>query len=364
MSESRRATGRALRTPLAALALGALAASASAGPSTSLTVTGLVTTPTPYKLAGLQALPSVTQTDTFQAGTTPQTHAYTGASLWNVVSAAGVRVGTNKNDILNDYVLATGADGYKVVYSMGELNPGFGNSGALAAYAETVHGATGPLTTDGFARSTAPGDVKGGRYVSNLQNLDVRASGSSVAGVGGGPSTQFTVGGAVDHSLSFDLARLQGLPSTTETVGGVVYTGVSLWTLLNSALVGIPQDPAVKNDILGKYVVATGSDGYKALFSMGEIDPAFGDAPDIVAYEADGKPLDSNGFARIVVPDDVKAGRYVSNLISLQVFSASAVPEPMPAALLLGGLAILGLARRTDRAPRAHGASAAVPRDA
>jgi hypothetical protein len=39
-----------------------------------------------------------------------------------------------------------------------------------------------------------------------------------------------------------------------------------------------------KNDILSKYVIATGSDGYQAVFSLGEIDPMFGSQPVLVAY--------------------------------------------------------------------------------
>ena len=62
--------------------------------------------------------------------------------------------------------------------------------------------------------------------------------------------------------------------------------------------------------------------------------------------------LDSNGFARLVVPGDAKAGRYVSNLINLQVFSATSVPEPTDAALLLAGLAGLGAFARVTRRAR------------
>jgi hypothetical protein len=341
-----------IRTVLSAalvLVAGLLATQASlAATSTTLSVTGLVASPKAYDLAGLQALPQVTQVDTFAAGNVSQTHTYVGASLWNVVNASSVRVGSNKNDILDDYVLATGADGYQVVYSMGEIAPGFGNEAALVATSEITGGAPAPLGSDGFARTTAPGDVKGGRYVSNLVDLDVRASGSTVAGTGGGASTQFSVTGAVTSNLSFDLARLQGLPAITEVVNGMTYVGASLWDLLTTT-VGVPQDASVKNDILGKYVVATGSDGYKALFSMGEIDPAFGDLPDIVAYSANGQLLDTDGFARIVVPDDVKAGRFVSNLVNLQVFSASPIPEPATAILLLAALALLAACKRRLR---------------
>ncbi len=114
--------------------------------------------------------------------------------------------------------------------------------------------------------------------------------------------------------------------------------------MLTSA--GITSNPSVKNDTLGKYVVATGSDGYSVVFSLGELDPSFGDQPDFIAYLADGVPLTDSGFARLVVPNDVRAGRWVSNLISLEVFS---VPEPPAVALLTVGLLVAGFTtgRRT-----------------
>ena len=341
----------AVRASFAFASLLAGAHAHAAGPSTTVVVSGAVDHPTTYTAASLNALPQVAQTDTFASGTTPQTHTYTGPTIWNAINATGIQTTPGvKNDILDRYVLATGTDGYRVVYSMGELDPAFGNRADLVATQETIGGKTAPLAGDGFARSTAPGDVKGGRYVANLASLTVRASGSTVAGSGGGPSKQFGVTGAVVHGMTFDLAALKALPAITETVGGTTYVGVSLWDLLNTTT-GIVTDPAVKNDVLDKFVVATGSDGYKALISMGEIDPAFGDQPDLVAYEADGTLLDTNGFARLVVPGDVKAGRYVSNLINLQVFSAAPVPEPANVALLLAGVASLGaFARVTKRA--------------
>ena len=343
---------RHVRAPIALAALLAGAHALAAGPSTSVVVSGAVDHPTSYTAATLNALPQVTQTDTFASGTTPQTHTYTGPTIWNAVNAAGVQTTPGvKNDILDRYVLATGTDGYRVVYSMGELDPAFGNRADLVATQETIGGKTAPLTSDGFARTTAAGDVKGGRYVANLASLTVRASGSTAAGTGGGRSTQFSVTGAVVNGKSFDLAALQALPSITETVGGTTYVGVSLWDLLDTTT-GIVTDPAVKNDVLDKYLVATGSDGYKALISMGEIDPAFGNQPDLIAYEADGQMLDSAGFARLVVPGDAKAGRYVSNLVNLQVFAASSVPEPTDVAMLLAGLAGLGAFARAARRTR------------
>ena len=325
------------------------AVASAAGPTTQFVLDGQVRSPGTYTLADLQALPATSQTVTFLSGSTPQTRTFVGTSLWGVLSQAGIVTTPGvKNDQLNRYVLATGSDGYKTVYSLGELDPGFGNVQSLIAYAETSNGVTLPLTSDGFARTTAPLDIKGGRYVSNLAQLTVQASASTHTGTGGGISTSFSVTGDVKQSASFDLAALQALPTVTRTVGADTYTGVSLWSLLTSSFVGLATDPLVHNDFLGMYVVATGSDGYKALFSMGELSPDFGNQPDFIAFEQNGSLLTGNGFARIVAANDTKAGRWVSNLVSLEVYHATAVPEPASMALMVVGLLILA-ARRVRR---------------
>jgi hypothetical protein len=80
---------------------------------------------------------------------------------------------------------------------------------------------------------------------------------------------------------SFDLAKLEKLQVTSQKVtysaGKVTtheFTGVLLWDLLQSA--GIILDQSIKNDILHKIVIVTGSDGYETVFGAGEIDPGFG----------------------------------------------------------------------------------------
>ncbi len=290
--------------------------------SQKLVVSGALDRPSTPTVVDLQGLTATTQIVSFSAAGAAQTHTHPGTSLWGLLNGAGIQVdATRKNDVLNRYVLATGSDGYRTVFSLGELDPDFGNRPSIVAYAETMNGVSTLLASDGPFRVTAPGDVKGGRYVSNLVQLDVRASGSTVASVGGGVSTQFTVSGAVLRPGTYDLAALQALPAVTQTVGTSVYTGVSFWSFLNTT-VGLKTNPAVKNDSLGMYAVATGSDGYKAVFSLGELDPGFGNQPDLIGYSLAGVPLTTTGFARGVVPNDVKAGRYVSNLISIEVFAA------------------------------------------
>jgi hypothetical protein len=109
------------------------------------------------------------------SGSGAQTRSYIGADLWSLLNDAGLQADpARKNDLLSRYVLATGADGYKVVFALGELNPDFGRKGSTVAYADTASGASAPLSAaDGPFRVTAPGDIKGGRYVSNLVRLDV-----------------------------------------------------------------------------------------------------------------------------------------------------------------------------------------------
>jgi hypothetical protein len=46
-------------------------------------------------------------------------------------------------------------------------------------------------------------------------------------------------------------------------------------------------------------------------------------------------------FARIVVPGDAAGGRYISNLVALEVFTAAPVPEPATWVLLIAPLPIL-----------------------
>ena len=146
----------------------------------------------------------------------------------------------------------------------------------------------------------------------------------------GPPSTSFTVAGAVAHPLTETLTELKALAPVTRTVtylsGGKsvtdTYTGVTLWDVLKAA--GPVVDPAIKNDILRKMVIAAGSDGYRVAFGLGELDPKFGNAPVLVAYDDTGGAIAGGaGFARLVAPEDVAGGRYVSNLVSLTVVDST-----------------------------------------
>ena len=312
--------------------VGSYDVAAAQGVTSSFTVNGNVAKPQTFNLSALQALPSTTENVSFLTGTTPTNLTFTGVPLFTLLNnTVGIKTNASvKNDILRDVVIATGSDNYAVVYSLGEINPTFGGTNpnpVLVAYANNPGQL---LTSDGFARTTAPTDLKGGRYVSNLANLQVLHAPTLTGTFPGGLSTSLSVTGNVTAPTTFNLASLTAMPATTVTVSGppATYTGVSLWTLLNK--VGVTTNPTIKNDILRDYVIATGTDGYQAIVSMGEIDPDFGGSttnPDIVAYAlnggAPGTSLGTDGFARLITPADNAHGRWVSNLMNLEVFDTS-----------------------------------------
>jgi hypothetical protein len=106
------------------------------------------------------------------------------------------------------------------------------------------------------------------------------------------------------------------------------FTRVSLWTLLTDANGGgdLSTNPQVKNDFLRKYVVATGSDGYQVVVALSEIDPQLGNQPDVIAVAFNGGSLGQDGLTRLVIPGDIFGGRYVSNLVSLEVLDSDTSP--------------------------------------
>ena len=293
-------------------------------------LSGDVADPGIYNLPVLA--PVATLEATYTAAGTPVADTYTGIRLWDLLSdAGGATVTSAKNDILSKYVVATGSDGYKAVFSLGEIDPNFGAQPVMVAYADIV-GQLGAQGSDGLARMVVPGDRAGGRYVSDLVKLDVRSLPEPRPSGPGGISDQLTLSGDVADPSIVTPATLAALnQSTTENAtyfsgaGKVTdtYTGVSLWTLIQDA--GLLTDPSIKNDLLRFGVVATGSDGYRAFISLGEIDPAFGNQPDLVAYTDTGGqlgPSGQDGALRLIVPGDHAGGRYVSNLTGLQIIDA------------------------------------------
>jgi len=145
----------------------------------------------------------------------------------------------------------------------------------------------------------------------------------------GGYAPGFDLAGVVNHPAHLTLADLQRYPASMmrvtflagTTSAQMAYTGVLLWTLLNAA--GVQTDPRRKNDLLRKYAVVTGSDGYQAVIALAEMLPDYGNRPILIAYQRDGASLGAQeGMARLVVPGDKRGGRYVNNIVRIEVRNA------------------------------------------
>ncbi|KRC35980.1 hypothetical protein [Acidovorax sp. Root219] len=269
----------------------------------------------------------VQQQVSFRDDTGPQARSYTGAALWPLLQACALQSDAatdlhgQRAAALRRYVLASGAEGYSAVFSVGELHPDFGNKASIVAYAEAGAGDADAAGAAPSLRITAPGDVRGSRYVAGLTRLEVRSSGSVGAGSGAAQSQAVQVLGAVKNTLRLDEAALRALPAVTQVVGERRYTGVDLWALL-SAVAGIEADSASGANVQGMYLVATGADGYQALVSLAEMSPELGNQRVLIAYRLDDQPM-ARGMARLVVAGDGKAGRSVSALEAIEVFAAA-----------------------------------------
>lgn len=134
------------------------------------------------------------------------------------------------------------------------------------------------------------------------------------------------VTGLVQRTGQLAVADLQTLPSETVDVtyesGGEpedhTFTGVRLIDVLD--YLGLAVEPDARNPLLPMYLVVTANDGYQVVVSGGEIDPNFGNAPMLLAWEQDGMPLEGDqGPLRLVVPGDLRGGRYVHGVVSIDV---------------------------------------------
>ena len=125
-------------------------------------------------------------------------------------------------------------------------------------------------------------------------------------------------------SAEWTPAKLAPLPHKTITVfnehakANQTYSGVPLIDLLTP--LGVPDKPHSKEFLL--YLVAMGSDGYKVVYSLGEITPDVHDATVLVADSQDGKPIADDGPLKLVATGEKRSARWVRNLVAIRVLKA------------------------------------------
>ncbi len=137
------------------------------------------------------------------------------------------------------------------------------------------------------------------------------------------PSAALSIQGDVPSPLSLTAEDLAKMPRETASVPApdgtkIVYEGVTLLSILQKA--GAPFGKQLRGKVLSSYVLAKAMDGYQVMFTLGELDPDFGNESILVADKRDGKPLpDKQGPFRLVCPNDHEGARSVRMLQTLEV---------------------------------------------
>ncbi len=118
-------------------------------------------------VASLRALPSKTVEVTFRSGSGVERHVYVGPRLVDVLAHARPRFDPAiKNDKLRHFISVSATDGYQALVAYGEIDPNFENKDVLLATSEDGR----PLDAEG-PRLVVPGDIAGGRYVTNVNRV-------------------------------------------------------------------------------------------------------------------------------------------------------------------------------------------------
>ena len=135
-------------------------------------------------------------------------------------------------------------------------------------------------------------------------------------------STAISVSGDIAAPLTVtaeDLAAMTREKAKIREQDGseVEYQGVPLREILRKA--GAPVGK-LRGKALTTYVVAKAHDGYQVVFTLGEIDPEYGNQQILVADRRDGKGLmGAQGPFRLVCPQDRAGGRSVRMIESLEL---------------------------------------------
>lgn len=274
------------------LAFAALSAAAPAAATTADTVSvaGAVAAPAAYSPAQLAALPQATYP-------TAGGRTVTGVSLAGLVARSAPVLPPGKNTALRVVLTVTGRDHRAVAFALGELDPAFGNHPAVL----TVRGDDVTLVV--------PGDRTRRRAVADVTGVRVTVSAAGVTATPPGAVEVITG----DRAVTLSAARLGRLPARTLTVTFLAgtarqthtETGPTLGEVLRAA--GVDQDPTTA-------VVAVGSDGYAAAVTPAE--DRVGGRPLLLSTAEDGVAL---ARPRLVTDGDVKGGRYVSDVVALDV---------------------------------------------
>jgi hypothetical protein len=124
-------------------------------------------------------------------------------------------------------------------------------------------------------------------------------------------------------TLTLEIAR--GMERVTVSASehgrpAVTYEGVRLADVLARA--GLPLGDSLRGRRLAQFVVVEASDGYRAVYSMAELDRRFSGRDVVLVDRREGEALDdAQGPFRVVIPGDPWPSRWIRQVTSIRVQS-------------------------------------------
>lgn len=97
-----------------------------------------------------------------------------------------------------------------------------------------------------------------------------------------------------------------------------VWEGATLQEVLKAA--GVKLGEAIRGKALASYLLIEAADGYRVVFTLPEIDPAFTDLTFLLADRRDGQIMgEYEGKLRVVVPHEKRHARWVRQVVALSI---------------------------------------------
>jgi DMSO/TMAO reductase YedYZ molybdopterin-dependent catalytic subunit len=146
---------------------------------------------------------------------------------------------------------------------------------------------------------------------------------TGVIAYGQTPTISVSVSGEVERPLKLTEADLKKLPrrdirAKDHSGNEAGFSGVPLVEVLK--LAGVKFGEWLRGKNLELYLVVEAADGYRAVYALPELDPAYTDKVILLADKRDGKPMDAKeGPLRIVVPDEKRQARWVRQVTGLVI---------------------------------------------
>jgi DMSO/TMAO reductase YedYZ molybdopterin-dependent catalytic subunit len=134
---------------------------------------------------------------------------------------------------------------------------------------------------------------------------------------------QLRIGGDVERPLTLkgeDLAKLSRQTLRVQEHDGreSLFEGVAIVELLR--LAGVPLGKDLRGERMLIYLVVEAADGYRVVFALPEIDPAFTDRTILLVDRRDQQPLSAHeGPLRVIVPGEKRQARWVRQVTAFTV---------------------------------------------